>query len=448
MLIKEKEFKKRENSSGELTLTVDKESVNEEYQGLVKKYCASLEIKGFRKGKVPPSILETKFKEPLVKETIEQLIQNALKEVLDQLEESQRPISVSTPQVEGEPELNVGDDFTFQLTYDVFPEVQIGPSEDISIEEPQVSVSEKEIDDELKSIQERNGVVEEKENGKVEKDDIVTVDFCELNEDDTPKEETKREDFTFTVGDEKNHYKIDDEILGMKVSEERVFEKSLTEGEEERTTKLKVKLTLLKVRILPDIDDELAQDVSEKFKTLADLKSDITERLSRDISDRVYNHKREQILAALEKSSTIDVPESMIEYEVISRLEKNLRSYGMDPAPFLKKIQSGDGELKGLLESERPSVEKGLRESLIIREYEKGQELEVKEEEIDLYLKEERGVEEEKVAEFKEEIGKEYLNDMLKERKLFDSLFEKNKVKKKKMSYEELKALSEVSQPE
>ena len=267
-----KEIQKIENSALKLTATIAQADVESGYKSEFAKYAKNIQIPGFRKGHVPPKIIEQKYGEAIKQEITGGLIDEALNEIL-QADDAKdiRPLPYSQPRLDGDklPEIDTTKDFTFTVIYDIFPTVEVKNFSGITIKEPQVEIGEKEIEDELKSIQERNAVVVDKKDGDpVEKDNIVTIDYKELNDDGSTVDGSSREGFVFTVGSGENIYKIDDEIIGMKKDESKEITKTYAADDKDpelagKTKKISVTVKAIKIRDLPKIDDDLAQDVSE-----------------------------------------------------------------------------------------------------------------------------------------------------------------------------------------
>ena len=215
-----KEIQKIENSAVKLTATIAQADVESGYKSEFAKYAKNIQLPGFRKGHVPTKIIEQKYGEALKQEIIGGLIDQALNEIL-QADDAKdfRPLPYAQPRLDGDkmPELDLSKDFTFTVVYDVFPTVEVKNFSGITIKEPQVEIGDAEIEDELKSIQERNAaILDKKDDEPVEKDNIVTIDYKELNDDGSTVDGSTREGFVFTVGSGENIYKIDDEIIGMK----------------------------------------------------------------------------------------------------------------------------------------------------------------------------------------------------------------------------------------
>ena len=155
-----KEITKLEHSAAKLTVTVAKEDVANGYKTTLGKYVKQVQIPGFRKGHVPASVLERKYGEQIKMEAAGDLIDSVLNEIFqDEKELSNRPLPYAQPKMDEMPAFDTAKEFTFTVTYDVFPSVEVKDFNGISVKEPQVSVGDAEVEEELKGIQERNAGV-------------------------------------------------------------------------------------------------------------------------------------------------------------------------------------------------------------------------------------------------------------------------------------------------
>lgn len=116
-----KKFTKLEKSRVQLEVTIDKKEVAESYQELLKKYAKTMQIPGFRKGKVPISILETKYGDALKSDVSGDIMEKALGEIFEAASEFERPLPYSQPSLDKAPEFDVTKDLSFAVTFDVFP---------------------------------------------------------------------------------------------------------------------------------------------------------------------------------------------------------------------------------------------------------------------------------------------------------------------------------------
>ena len=434
-----KNIKKIEHSAVELTVTIPQADVAGEYRQLLAKYAKSVQIPGFRKGHVPTNILERKFGESLKGEAVADVIEKALGEIFEE-EGFQQPLPYSQPSLKESPDLNIDKDLTFTVVYDVMPEVADINMDGIEVEVPSVTVGEAELKEELKAIQERNAlVVDKKDDDVAAKDDIATINYCELDKDGKTVAGTEREDYVFTIGAGQTIFEIDDDVIGMKKGETKEVTKKYKKDHpnEElagQTKKIKVTLTALKLRNLPELDDELAQDVNEKFKTLDDLKADIKKNLNSALENRLNEIKTTALIEKLVEKNPIDLPASMCEAELNSRWRMMARQF-QTTTEQLEKIITSSGQTKDQMLSEwKPDVEKALKGRIIIEKLLKDKNITVADTEVEAEyekIAENASISVEEVKKhYADAQSKEYLVDDLKEQKLYKELFEKIKVKK------------------
>jgi trigger factor len=428
-----------ENSQVQVKVTIPTKDVKEEYDSLLGEYCRKVAIKGFRKGKVPAEVLIRKFGDSLKSETTQNLIEKSLKEVFEKVEHKPLPYSVPSLAEGSELELNLGKPFSFEVTYDTFPHIEIGSYKGLEIREPSVTIGKEDVERELKVIQEQNSIVTDKENETVEKGDTVTLDYMELDESGEEIDGTKREGFTFSVGSGYNLYKIDDDIVGMKKGVEKDLEKTYPEDFEYseiagRNVKLRVKVTGVKEKKLPDIDDELAQDVSEKYKTLKDLKDDIAKRLEEASKNRIREVNIQSLFEKIVETSKIPLPVSMIDQELSLRWSNFIRQFRSNEA-IVHQLLEREGKTKDdLLDEWRPGVEAALKTRLAESHLADLEKLEVSDEDLDRRIGEEAESQGKDAKELKEEYEKnnflELIRDGMKVRKLHDLLLESSTVRK------------------
>lgn len=444
-----KEFTELEKSAVKLTVTVAKDDVKAAYDSILKKYMKSVQIPGFRKGHVPANVLERKFGDGLKSEAAGEVVDKALNEIFADNESQYRPLPYAQPEMEKMPDFDMEKDMSFTVTYDVFPKVSVIDLKGIEVKEPQVKIGEKELNDELKSIQERNAMVMDKKDGEpVEKDNIVTVNYCELDDSDKEIENTKRQDYVFTVGSGMNIYKIDDDVLGMKKGETKSITKTYAENEADKdlagkTKKLSVTVTQIKTRTLPDLDDELAQDVNEKYKTLDDMKNDIKKNLEHACNRRVNELKNNDLLSKIVEKNQFDIPESMMKAELQGRWEMMAQQFQTSGAQ-LDKMFSSTGQSKDDIMNEwRPESEKMLKSRIIVDNLIKERNISVTPEEVEAQyqrIADDAGITVDEVKKhYEDPRSKEYLVDDTKEQKLYDELYKEVKVVKgDKMTFAEL----------
>lgn len=438
-----KKIEKLENSAVKLTVTVPQKEVQDNYNQIVNKYAKTIQIPGFRKGKAPVAVLERKFGEALKADIASDIIEKALEEVfsdIDKNDEANRPLPYAQPKMDEAPKLDINSDFSFSLTYDVMPQVDVKHIESVTIKEPQVKIGEAELKEELEAIRERNAVViDKKDTEAAAKDDIATVDYWEIDDDGKEVDKSKREDFTFTIGSGQNIYQFDDDIIGMKKGETKTLTKSWDKEYEDKelagkTKKIGVTLKTLKLRKLPDLDDELAQDVNEKYKTLADMKADITKNLEAALTNRLREIKANALLEQLVEKNPITLPKSMLDAEIDARWRMTAQRFQTSPEQLEKLVASSGQTKEEMLKQWAGDSEKMLKSRLIVENLLKARNIAVTPEEVEAeYAKiaDGAGISLEEVKKhYADASKKEYLIDDMKEQKLYAQLFEQVKITK------------------
>ncbi|OQY31978.1 MAG: trigger factor [Spirochaetaceae bacterium 4572_59] len=445
-MITSKNVEKLENSSVKLSITVGKEYASREYKDLLSKYAKEVQMKGFRKGKVPSSVIERKFGEGIREEAAANLMDKALKAVIEEVEE--KPLGYDYPEVQGKPELDPESDFSFDLVYDTFPEVKFGEYKGLEINERQVKILKKHENEELEKIQDQNSVVMDKTDETVEENNIITIDYCEMEGKDEIAD-TRREDFVFTVGTGYNLYKIDKQVVGMKKGEEKIIRKRFKEDFENkdlagRNISLKIKVKAVKEKQMPELDDELAQDVNEKFETLEDLRKDIKQQLKDKASDKLKNEKIEQLVDKLLESSDITLPASMIKAELENNWKNFLQQSQTQEEQMLQFLQMQGQTKEQMLENWKEAAEKSLKSQLIFNKIIEDEKIEASDDEMNKEIEKQAEMYNMSVEDLKKSFGeaglKEYLSNDLKQKKLIDFLLENATVSKdaEKIDYTDL----------
>jgi trigger factor len=441
-----KELTRLDKSNVKLSFTVPKEDILNQYQTMLKEYTKELQLPGFRKGKVPQEVLERKYADALKQEALGRIVESALQDYFKQegLPRNERPLPYSTPELQDEPKLDFDNDFQFSVVYDVLPEVKIGKWKGLDVEYPYTEISDDDIKRELEMIRERNAVVMDKDDGaSAQKGDIVTIDYGIFGENGEELKDFQRKDFVFTIGSNTNFYQFDDDIIGMKKGETKEFEKKFADDFFEptlagKTRKVKISLSVIKERKMPDLDDDLAQDVDEKFKTLDDLKNSIKARLGKNIEWKQRDIKLQEVLKKIMESTPVILPESMIRAEIDGRWRRLAQYYNTTAEKMMQMMTMGEGHEEREKEW-RQTAEKALHSRIIIETLIEEEKIEVSDEDTENEFKRIAAERDAEVDEVKKHYSEEdivYLKEDIKERRIVDKLFAENNLKQgKKENY-------------
>jgi trigger factor len=447
-VISRKEVSLKENARVFLKITVPQSEIQREYDELVKEYCDKAVIKGFRRGKVPAEVLMRKYGAQIKDETALAVIKKGLEEAVATIDE--KPLNHSNPAVTEKVELDLAKDFTFEVSYDTFPKVELGAYQGIKAEKPVVAVGPEDLERELAAIREKNSVVKEKQ-GAVAKGDIVTVDYVELDDEGKPVEGTKRDGFVLEVGKQLSVYQFDDDLIGLKANETKTLTKEIEAGGStdsstehvHRQAKLLLTVKAVKEKILPELNDELAQDVSDKYKTLADLKADIQKRLADTAEERLRDILATAIVDKIMETSKIPVPESMVAFELEQNWNDLVERFNKREDLVLRALKEEGKTKEDLFKDWRPGAEKKIKAELVIGAVEEKEKIVAGEEEVTAEIKkyaEERGLEYDKAKEAYEKMNLlDYLKRSLTRQKTIAFLIDHADVKKgKKLKFLDL----------
>lgn len=435
-----KDFTTGEKSQGVLTITISQADVSDHYRKLTEKYAKQVQLPGFRRGKVPVSILEQKYGDALKADAANELVEQSLQSFFEEANEFERPLPYSQPVAESTPDLCPDKDFSFTVRYDVFPKIAVAAFEGMEWTAAKVSVTKEDIDEELARLQQKNAfVIDRNADALVETGNVATINYEEIGEDESHIPGTKREDFVFTVGSGENIYKIDDEIIGMKKGETRTVEKTYPEDFADtelagKTKKIAVTLTALKLQEVPALDDDFAQDIDEKFKTLDDLINYIRTAIEREVTHKQRSLKIEAVLAHILKDLSIDVPESMLAAELNSRWDMMARRFGMSREQLDEMAQNNSLFNKAeTFDSWRTESEALLKKRILVETLLHEGEFSVTDTDIDDHfssLAAEHNIDIERIKEtYDSPANRDSMIESLKENKLYDLLLEKLTVK-------------------
>lgn len=339
----------REKSQKALTMTIAAADLQKAYGEKLAKYAREMTFKGFRKGKAPIDFVTRQIGDYVREEVVYDTIDSTFNAEVEKLAMEDRPLPYAKASIEGEDKLKdykLGEDLTVTIAYDVFPAVELGQYKGLELEVLDGQVTDANIDAEVESLREQNANIMNKE-GEAKLGDIATVDYAELDEAGVAIEATKRNDFTFTLGSSYNQYKIDDEVVGMKVGDQKTVDKSYGEDFSDeslrgRSVKLSITLTKLKERVLPEVDDDFAQDVKEEYKTVADLREGIRKNLTESLENMQKDEKLDLVFSALRKSSKYTIPQSMRDFSIRTETRNQLRQMGYDAQTVDRMMEEND----------------------------------------------------------------------------------------------------------
>lgn len=347
-----------------LHVEIPKEDVTQRLNTAYKNLKSSVNLRGFRPGKVPLSILERRFGSQIHAEVSGELIQNSYGKALG--EASLKPVgepSLDQPQV-----LEKGQPYRYSATVEVCPVLEDLTLKGLELEERTHTVNDEEVDAQLEVLQKRSAQLRDVEEDRPARDqDIVIIDY-EGFKDDKPLEDAgKTDNFQVEIGSGRMLPEFDEQLVGMKANETKEIRVHFPEdyynrGLAGQDVTFKVTLKEIKEEVLPELDDEFAKDLGE-YETLAALKEAVKEDLEKKYEMETQRQLREQVTDALIAQSEFELPETLIESE-LAKMVKDAQ--GMMAQRGVAPDESEEG-VKALSEKYRPLAERKVREYILMQ---------------------------------------------------------------------------------
>lgn len=326
-----------EKNTYELTVSVEKEVFDNAISKVYKKQVKNINVPGFRKGKAPRNIIEKMYgADVFYDDAMQECCPDAL---ADAATEAQLKI-VSVTNVEVT-EVSA-DGFTFKATCIVEPEVEIKDYKGIKITKKSTEVTDELINEEIDRVRERNSRMVSVEDRAAQMGDFTVIDF-EGFVDDVAFEGGKAENFNLELGSGNFIPGFEEQIVGHNIDEEFTIDVKFPEEYHSdelkgKDAQFKIKLHEIKVKELPEVDDEFVKDVSEK-DTLDEYKEEIKENISKRLEAEAEKDIDDKLVEALLDKVEGDIPEAMYDNEVntmLREMDMRLRSQGMDMNTYMQ----------------------------------------------------------------------------------------------------------------
>lgn len=376
-------WEKQEGNVGKLTFEIEQEKVKEGLDRAFVKVRKTLNVPGFRKGKVPRQIFNQRFgEEALYQDALDILLPEVYSQAID--EAGIDP--VDTPQVNIE-SMEKGETWVLTAEVTVKPEVKLGDYKGLEVEKRETELTTEELEAELKQLQERQAELVVKEDAPAENGDTVILDF-EGFKDGVAFEGGQAENHSLELGSGQFIPGFEEKLVGLKAGDEADIE--LTFPEEYHAEDLagqpvvfKVKLHEIKTKEVPALDDELAKDIDEEVETLDELKEKISKRLQEAKEDSVAQAKQEEVIAKAVENAEVDIPHAMVHHEadhLMNHFAQDLQAQGLTPELYYQFTGKTEEAMHAQMEKD---AEKRVKMNLVLEAIAEAENIEPTEEAID-----------------------------------------------------------------
>ena len=383
----------RPSSRLAVTVTVSGERCTASYEEAIKSLSRSINLPGFRKGKVPRSVLVQQLGGVRIKATaLEKLIDNAWRDAIKQ--ESLEPIS--------QPDLssgfdgllesfNPGAELTFTLEADVAPTPKLKSTKGLKAEYEAVAYDPSRVDSMIDDSRKQLATVVPVEGRAAQKGDIAVLGFNGTYSDDGSEIEGGSADsMDVDLDNGRMIPGFIEGVIGMKVGENKSVDCQFPDDYPKddargRKAAFAIELKDLKTRELPELDDAFAKQASEQ-ETMADLRKDLEQRLKDDAERRQTSNRNDGLVKALVEQLEVDLPEALIQQESRNLVEQTAAQFaqqGMD----VKSLFTPD-LIRNLMQNSRPEAEERLRRSFALTALAEAEDIKLDDSAIDTKLDE------------------------------------------------------------
>ena len=347
-----------EGCKHEIEVTVPVDEIARETDRVVADIQQKAKLPGFRPGKAPASLIRSKFSKQVREDVLENLLPKYFKQKVEEehLEVVGRPNVKDVHFHEGEP-------LRFKAEFEVAPEIELKDYRGVTVHYSEPQVSDGDIDKRLEEIREQKSQFVNVEPRAIVDGDYAVVTLDSLSGADPA---VHQDEVVLHVGDPDTMPGFSEALLGMSPEEEKEFEVTYPEdfGQERlagKTVRFRAKLTTIRTKELPELNDEFAQDLGD-YQTLNDLREAVRKAIFHEREYGAQQKAKDQLIDRLIESHEFPVPEAYIERQIESQLENQFRELaerGIDPT----KLQIDWSKLK---DAQRPKALHDVKASLLV----------------------------------------------------------------------------------
>jgi trigger factor len=338
-------------------------------------------IPGFRKGKVPMAMVKKFY-------GVEAFYDDAVNFAIDESypaalsEENIRPVDY--PQIDII-ELGEGKELVYTATVTTYPEIELGEYKGLDIKKAVYEVEDSEIEKQITEMQEKNARIEVKKEGNVAKGDIAVIDFKGYIDGDA-FEGGEGNDYSLEIGSGTFIDNFEDQLIGLSVGDKKEVNVSFPEsyGKDDLNGKpamFEVEIKSIKVKELPELDDEFAKDVSA-VDSFEELKENLKKTLEKNNSEKAEREFEEAVITAIIENSKMDIPEAMVSKEIdamMQDLEGRLKYQGLSLDQYMEFTGNTTEKMRDFM---KENAERKVKADLALEAVSKAEEIKATEEQL------------------------------------------------------------------
>lgn len=400
------QVEKLEKNMAKLTIEVSSEEFENAIAKAYKKNKNKISMPGFRKGKAPRAMIEKMYgKGIFYEDAANSIIPDAY---ADAAKESELEI-VAQPEIDVT-QIESGKPFIFTATVALKPEVTLGEYKGIEVEKKEVEVTDEEVEAEINKVRESNARMLDIDDRATQDGDTVLIDF-DGYVDGKQFEGGKADDYSLVLGSHSFIDNFEEQLVGKNIGDD--VEVNVTFPENYQAEELqgkpavfKVKIKEIKVKELPELDDDFAQDVSN-FDTIAEYKEDLKKKLTENKEEALKREREEAVIGKIIENAQMDIPEQMVDAQtrqMTQEFAQRLSSQGLSIDQYM---QFTGLTPQKMIEELKPQALKRIQSRLVLEAVVAAENIETTEEELDKEIENMASMYQIEVDKLKEVIGEE-----------------------------------------
>jgi trigger factor len=371
----------------ELTIEIPADIIHAETESVVGRYQKLARIPGFRKGKVPASIVRQRFAEDIKNEIVEALVPRYFREET----QKQNLSPVSQPRVT-DLHLHEGEPLTFTASFEVLPDFKVAPYQDLHIVRLDTNVSDEDVENALNNLGQQHATYSAVDEERPLTDgDFAVVSFKGTpteSEQDADSKPVEVDEVMVEIGGQNTVPEFTQNLRGAKPGEQRDFDVKYADDFSDKrlagkTMTYEVDIKAIKTRSVPDLNDEFAKELGADFTSLDQLRTRLRENMKAEKLHEAEHQGKDQIVEELVKRNDFPVPEAMLDQQIDLRLERGLRALAAQGMRTEDMKRMDFGRLRA---GQRESAMREVKASLILEKIADEEEIEVSDEEFDREL--------------------------------------------------------------
>jgi trigger factor len=368
----------------EIKIEIDKATVRQTYDRISDRYAKQAKVPGFRPGHAPREVVRSRFKNEIRAQTLQELVPEAVNDAINEHELN----ALGEPDVQldntealdkfGEEPLSV------KVNVEVLPTIELQTYKGIEVARQTRPITDVNVDEMVEALRETSAAMQPVEDRAAALGDTLTINVEGKFLDNPEEEDLKQDDVEVTLGGKGVQQEFTDNLVGVKSDDERTFIVNYpadfhSKGLAGKKVEYTARVTSVRIKELPEVDDEWAKSLGEDFDSVTTLRAKIRENMKQQADQEADHRLRADLMQKLLEGHQFEAPESLVEQQTSFRLESVVRDMigrGVDPRNQDLNWESAREQLKGQAESD-------VRGSLLLERIVEEEKIDVSKEEIE-----------------------------------------------------------------